>query len=105
MAERAAWTGSYELPVYPFVPPPELAEGRTRRYPIVIVGGGLSGLTLACDLAGRGVESVLLDEDDTIGVRGASSRGIVYAQKTLEVFAHLGTYARIREKGITWSDA
>ncbi len=105
MAEQAAWTGGYALPVYPFVPPPELADGRTRRYPIVIVGGGLAGLTLACDLANRGVESVLLDEDDTIGVRGASSRGIVYAQKTLEVFAHLGTYARIREKGITWSDA
>ncbi len=104
MAERAAWTGGYELPTYPFVPPPELADGRTRRYPIVIVGGGLSGLTLACDLANRGVASVLLDEDDTIGVRGASSRGIVYAQKTLEVFAHLGTYPRIREKGITWSE-
>jgi 3-(3-hydroxy-phenyl)propionate hydroxylase len=105
LAEQRAWTGGYELPSYSFVPPPELADGRKRRYPIVIVGGGLSGLTLACDLANRGVDSVLLDEDDTIGVRGASSRGIVYAQKTLEVFAHLGTYPRIREKGITWSDA
>ena len=103
MAEQATWTGGYELPVYPFVPPAELADGKRRRYPIVIVGGGLSGLTLACDLANRGVPSVLLDEDDTIGVRGASSRGIVYAQKTLEVFAHLGTYPRVREKGITWS--
>ena len=105
MAEQPARTGGYELPVYPFVPPPELADGKRRRHGIVIVGGGLSGLTLACDLANRGIESVLLDEDDTIGVRGASSRGIVYAQKTLEVFAHLGTYPRIREKGITWSDA
>jgi 3-(3-hydroxy-phenyl)propionate hydroxylase len=104
LAEQPAWTGGYQLPVYPFVPPPELAGGKRRRYPIVIVGGGLSGLTLACDLANRGVDSVLLDEDDTIGVRGASSRGIVYAQKTLEVFAHLGTYPRIREKGITWSE-
>jgi 3-(3-hydroxy-phenyl)propionate hydroxylase len=97
------WTGGYELPVFPFVPPPDLAGGAVRRYPIVIAGGGLSGLTLACDLANRGVASVLLDEDDTIGVRGASSRGIVYAQKTLEVFAHLGTYDRVREKGFTWS--
>jgi 3-(3-hydroxy-phenyl)propionate hydroxylase len=105
LAEQPTWTGGYALPVYPFVPPPELADGKRRRYPIVIVGGGLSGLTLACDLANRGVESVLLDEDDTIGVRGASSRGIAYAQKTLEVFAHLGTYPRIREKGITWSEA
>jgi len=104
MPGQATWTGGYELPVFPFVPPPELAGGRARRYPIVIAGGGLAGLTLACDLANRGVESVLLDEDDTIGVRGASSRGIVYAQKTLEVFAHLGTYPRIREKGITWSE-
>jgi 3-(3-hydroxy-phenyl)propionate hydroxylase len=94
----------YELPTYPFVAPPELADGATRRYRIVIVGGGLSGLTLACDLADRGVECVLLDEDDTIGVRGASSRGIVYAQKTLEIFAKLGTYPRIREKGVTWSE-
>jgi 3-(3-hydroxy-phenyl)propionate hydroxylase len=104
MAE-VTWTGGYALPVYPFVPPPELADGKRRRYPIVIAGGGLSGLTLACDLANRGIASVLLDEDDTIGVRGASSRGIVYAQKTLEVFAHLGTFPRIREKGITWAEA
>lgn len=101
----AAWSGGYTLPTYPFLPPPELAGGGARRYPIVIVGGGLSGLTLGCDLANRGVDCVLLDEDDTIGVRGASSRGIAYAQKTLEIFAHLGTYPRLREKGITWSEA
>ncbi len=102
-AGQPAASGGYELPVYPFVPPPELAGGARQRYPIVIAGGGLSGLTLACDLAGRGIDCVLLDEDDTIGVRGASSRGIVYAQKTLEVFARLGTYPRLKEKGVTWS--
>jgi 3-(3-hydroxy-phenyl)propionate hydroxylase len=103
--EQHEWTGGYALPKFPFVAPPELTDGAQRRYPIVIVGGGLSGLTLGCDLANRGVDCVLLDEDDTIGVRGASSRGIVYAQKTLEIFAHLGPYPRMREKGITWSDA
>lgn len=102
-SEQSIWTGGYELPTYPFVPPPELTGGARRRYPIVIVGGGLAGLTLACDLAGRDVDCVLLDEDDTIGVRGAASRGIVYAQKTLEVFARLGTYERVRSKGVTWS--
>ncbi len=94
----------YELPRWPFVAPPELGGDAAKvRHPIVIVGGGLSGLTLACDLASRGRRCVLLDEDDTIGVRGASSRGIAYAQKSLEVFARLGIYERIREKGITWS--
>lgn len=96
-------SGGYELPVYPFVPPPELARGTQGRYSIVIVGGGLSGLTLACDLSQRGIDSVVLDEDDTIGVRGASSRGICYAQKTLEIFARLGVFERMREKGVTWS--
>jgi 3-(3-hydroxy-phenyl)propionate hydroxylase len=90
--DQTTWTGGYELPVYPFVQPPELAGAPRRRYPIVIAGGGLSGLTLGCDLAQRGVDCLLLDEDDTVGVRGASSRGIVYGQKTLEIFARLGTF-------------
>lgn len=93
----------YELPVYPFEPPPELATGDLQRYPVVIVGAGLCGLTAACDLAARGVRAVVLDDDDTVGVRGASSRGIVYAQKTLEIMDRLGLYERLREKGITWS--
>jgi 3-(3-hydroxy-phenyl)propionate hydroxylase len=104
-AEQLRRGGGYELPTFPFVRPPELTRGGPGRYPIVIVGGGLTGLTLGCDLALRGVDCVLLDEDDTVGVRGASSRGIVYAQKTLEVFARLGIYERVREKGITWSEA
>ena len=94
---------AYELPSWPFIAPPDLAARERRRYSVVIAGGGLAGLTLACDLALRGAEVVVLDEDDTVGVRGASSRGICYAQKSLEIFDRLGIYDRIREKGITWS--
>ncbi|SFM33288.1 FAD-dependent monooxygenase [Variovorax sp. OV329] len=104
MSETYTFAPAYELPRWPFVPPPELqAPGRTLRHPIVIVGAGPAGLTLACDLASRGVAAVLLDEDDTVGVRGASSRGICYAQKSLEIFARLGIYERVADKGITWS--
>ena len=94
---------AYELPSWPFAAPPELGSPERHRHPVVIAGGGLAGLTLACDLAQRGVAVVLLDEDDTVGVRGASSRGICYAQKSLELFDRLGVYERIRAKGITWS--
>jgi 3-(3-hydroxy-phenyl)propionate hydroxylase len=93
----------YELPRWPFQPPPELGSDQVVRHPIVIAGAGPAGLTLACDLAQRGVRAVLLDEDDTVGVRGASSRGICYAQKSLEIFERLGIYRRIADKGITWS--
>ena len=101
--EQWKFASAYELPHWPFTPPPDLGAGQRIRYPVVIAGGGLAGLTLACDLALRGIRAVLLDEDDTVGVRGASSRGICYAQKSLELFDRLGIYERIRAKGVTWS--
>ena len=38
-----------------------------------------------------------------MGVKGASSRGICYTQKSLEIFDKLGIYQRIARKGIQWS--
>jgi 3-(3-hydroxy-phenyl)propionate hydroxylase len=38
------------------------------------------------------VPAVLLDEDNTVGVKGAASRGICYTQKSLEIFQRLGIY-------------
>lgn len=95
----------YELPQFAFVPPPDLSASRRQRYPVVIVGGGLVGLTAACDLSARGIACVMLDDDNTVGARGASSRGIAYARKSLEIFKRLGVYDRILAKGITWTTA
>ena len=108
---ETALTNSYEftagagylLPEYPFVEPPELHSTTTMRHPVVIVGGGITGLTLACSLAKLGVRAVLIDEDNTVGVKGASSRGICYTQKSLEIFERLGLYERIAAKGVQWS--
>lgn len=97
----------YELPEYPFVEPRELdherAGGARIRHNIAIVGAGLAGLTLACALQQYGIRAILLDEDNTVGVKGASSRGICYAQKTLEIFKRLGVYERIAAVGVQWS--
>jgi 3-(3-hydroxy-phenyl)propionate hydroxylase len=95
----------YLLPEFEFVRPPELdaSSGSIGRYPIVIVGAGLAGLTLACDLATRGVRSIVLDDDNTVGVRGASSRGMAYVQRSLEIMERLGIYERIAAKGVRWS--
>ena len=109
--EQTAFSNGYEftqgsgyaLPEYPFVPPPEIGTGRPGEHAVVIVGGGITGLTLACALARLGVAAVLLDEDNTVGVKGASSRGICYTQKSLEIFHRLGVYEPIAAKGIQWS--
>ena len=93
----------YELPRYAYATPPEQSGQSPGRYPVAIVGAGPAGLTLACDLAQRGVRAVLIDEDDTVGVRGASSRGICYAQKTLEILDRLGLADRAVAKGVAWS--
>ncbi len=93
---------SYALPEYAFVAPPEIQSGEVKHHPVVIVGAGLSGLTLACKLAQSGIPAVVLDEDNTVGVKGASSRGICYTQQSLEIFARLGIYERIAAKGVAW---
>ena len=104
MSANQQSASGYALPTYEFKIPPEL-DGRSRNssYPVVVVGAGLAGLTAACDLAQRGIAVLLIDEDDTVGVRGASSRGICYAQKSLEIFERLGTYSKIEAKGVQWS--
>jgi 3-(3-hydroxy-phenyl)propionate hydroxylase len=93
----------YVLPEYAAVIPDAARTGATEHHRILIVGGGITGLTLACALAQLGVDCALLDEDNTVGVKGASSRGICYTQKSLEIFDKLGIYQRIKAKGIQWS--
>ncbi len=93
----------YVLPEYAAVVPDAVHTGAIEHHRILIVGGGITGLTLACSLAQLGVDCVLLDEDNTVGVKGASSRGICYTQKSLEIFDKLGIYQRIKNKGVQWS--
>jgi len=94
----------YTLPVYAYRTPPELAGGRAETYPVIIAGGGLGGLVLALELGTRGVRTIVLDEDNTVGAAGLSSRGICYAKRTLEILDRFGVSERIRAKGITWNE-
>jgi 3-(3-hydroxy-phenyl)propionate hydroxylase len=93
----------YALPEYAAVIPDAVHTGATEHHRVLVVGGGITGLTLVCALAQLGVDCVLLDEDNTVGVKGASSRGICYTQKSLEIFDKLGIYQRIAAKGVQWS--
>jgi 3-(3-hydroxy-phenyl)propionate hydroxylase len=68
-------------------------------HPVVIVGAGPVGLSLAIDLAQRGQPVVLLDDDDKIG---DGSRAICFSKRSLEVWDRLGVGTRMVEKGVVW---
>jgi 3-(3-hydroxy-phenyl)propionate hydroxylase len=70
------------------------------RHPVVIIGAGPVGLSLAIDLAQRGIKVVLLDDADRIG---EGSRAICFAKKTLEIFDRLGCADAMLEVGVRWS--
>lgn len=79
--------------------PLDVQLSTARTVPLVIVGAGLVGLTLALDLARRGVASVVLEARQTLT---EGSRAIVFAQRSLEILGRLGLPDELREKGVDW---
>jgi len=70
------------------------------RRPVVVVGAGPVGLSLAIDLAQREIPVVLLDNDCTLST---GSRAICFAKRTLEIFDRLGCGERMVRKGVSWN--
>jgi 3-(3-hydroxy-phenyl)propionate hydroxylase len=85
---------------YAYSRSPDQDLARPAHHPVVIIGAGPVGLSLAIDLAQRGVRSILIDDADRIG---EGSRAICFAKKTLEVFDRLGCAGPMLEKGVRWS--
>ena len=54
------------------------AQDRVQRHQVVIVGGGPIGMAMALDLGLKGVEAVVLDDHDGVGV---GSRAICFAKR------------------------
>jgi 3-(3-hydroxy-phenyl)propionate hydroxylase len=90
---------TYTPPVYPYVKPAELT-GAPRHWPVIIAGAGPVGLTAAIDLALRGIDVLVLDDDDTVSV---GSRAICWSKRTLEILDRLGCGERLVRKGVSWS--
>jgi 2-polyprenyl-6-methoxyphenol hydroxylase-like FAD-dependent oxidoreductase len=68
---------------------------------VLIVGAGPTGLTLACELAARGVPHRLVDQAP---VASDKSRALVVHARTLEVFQKMGFADRLVERGRTAFD-
>jgi 3-(3-hydroxy-phenyl)propionate hydroxylase len=70
------------------------------RHPVVVVGAGPVGLSLAIDLAQRGQRVLLLDNDDKLST---GSRAICFAKRTLEIWDRLGVGDTVCAKGVGWN--
>ena len=70
------------------------------RHPVVVVGAGPVGLSLALDLALKGTPALVLDDHDGPGL---GSKALCFAKRTLDIAHRLGAAAPMVEKGIVWN--
>ncbi|MES2716102.1 MAG: FAD-dependent oxidoreductase [Pseudomonadota bacterium] len=70
------------------------------RHPVVVVGAGPVGLSLAIDLAQRGQPVLVLDNDHRLS---SGSRAICFAKRTLEIWDRLGVGSAMCAKGVEWN--
>ena len=90
---------TYTNPEYAYVRPSDL-DGAPRHWPVIVAGAGPVGLTAAIDLAQRGIDVLVLDEDYTVSV---GSRAICWSKRTLEILDRLGCAERLLDKGVRWN--
>src|ERR1700709_2659918 len=79
---------------------PDQDRAGANAHPVIVVGGGPVGVSLAIDLAQRGQSVVLLDDADRIG---EGSRAICFSKRSLEFWDRLGIGQRMVDKGVVWS--
>jgi 3-(3-hydroxy-phenyl)propionate hydroxylase len=83
-----------------YVRSPDQDSATPAQHPVVIVGAGPVGLSLAIDLAQRGQRVVVLDNDHKLSI---GSRAICFSKRTLEIWDRLGVGQRMVDKGVSWN--
>ncbi|MEM6851072.1 MAG: FAD-dependent oxidoreductase, partial [Pseudomonadota bacterium] len=92
-----------DIPVrkqYAFERPSDLGRAAPRTVPIVIVGGGPVGLTIALDLGQRGHDVVVLNQMDILA---DGSKAICFSKRTLDIYDRLGVGERMIDTGVVWN--
>ena len=88
----------YDYKPFPYEAPPGLKHPEPR-HRVVIVGAGPIGLAMALDLAGQGVASVLVDDNNVVSV---GSRAICWSKRSLEILDRIGVGEQAVDMGVTW---
>jgi len=91
----------FEYAHHEAVLPPRLTEGcEATVHPVVIAGGGPTGLAVALGLANHGVRSVVLEADATVC---SGSRAGAFTRRTLEILERFGVIDEVMRTGLRWS--
>ena len=69
-------------------------------WPVLVIGAGPVGMSMALDLARHGHKVLVLDDDHTLSI---GSRAICFAKRTLDIWDRLGVGERMVRKGISWN--
>ena len=93
-------TPPFDTPLYAYARHGDQATKTPRRHKVVIVGAGPVGLALAVDLAQKGVETLVLDDNDKVSI---GSGAICFSKLTLEIADRLGFGQALIDKGVQWN--
>ncbi|MEO8450446.1 MAG: FAD-dependent oxidoreductase [Gemmatimonadota bacterium] len=99
-AEAGVATGCRDRAKFAYRRAPDQDAATPVRCPVVIVGGGMVGLTLALELLDQGIRPVVVERNDTVS---EGSRAICQSQRSLEIWDRLGAGDRVRARGVTWN--
>src|SRR5215475_3605075 len=75
-------------------------RGARTEAPVVVVGGGPVGLTVALDLGRRGHRVIVLNRLDFIP---AGSKAICFSKRSLEILDRLGVAEALVRQGVVWN--
>jgi 3-(3-hydroxy-phenyl)propionate hydroxylase len=89
----------FDTPLYPYARTADQDAEAPVRHAVAVIGAGPVGLAVAIDLAQRGVEVVVLDDNTKVSF---GSRAICFSKRTLEICDRLGVRGLV-EKGVVWN--
>lgn len=79
---------------------PDQDAAQPAQHPIVVVGAGPVGLSMAIDMAQRGHRVLVLDNDHRLSI---GSRALCFSKRALEIWDRLGVGQPMVDKGVSWN--
>ena len=89
----------FNYPIFPFTRPPEM-EGKSVTHPVVIAGGGPSGLIAALELARFGIQCVVIEADETVS---EGSRAACVSRRSMEILRANGVDQAFLAQALPWT--